>query len=135
MLALQFRRALAVLFCFAGGLAYWLDYGAILRGDAFGIPFGWGFGTAVTIAFITVPLAVDRDDPHLKMREILIAFGLLIFAAVGLGAGTVLHGSPQFALGAVIGATIGGALSYWAFGEDRRKRGVPRTNAGFSRRR
>jgi hypothetical protein len=69
MLALQFRRCLVVLFCFAGGLTYWLGYGAILRGDAFGIPFGWGFGTAAAIAFTTVPLAFDRDDPHLKSEK------------------------------------------------------------------
>lgn len=124
------RRAIAVVVCSAAMLAYWLGYGAILNGSAFGAAFGWGFGSAATAALAAIPLTVDRDDP------IVIAGGfglygcmaLLIAASANFGAGIILHGSREYWIGGVLGALAGGALSYWAFGDDRKQRGVPRVS-------
>lgn len=124
------RRAIAVVVCSAAMLAYWLGYGAILNGSAFGVPFGWAFGAAATAFGFAVPLIVDRDDPGFESEKWVgpaaVAFALSSSAV--FGAGIVLHGSREYLIGGALGALAGGGLSYWANGDDRKQRGVPRVS-------
>lgn len=77
-------------------------------------------------SFAVIPLIFDRDDVGLGFGTVLATCSILVIASAVLGGGFVLHGSPQFALGALLGAGMGSVLAYWALGEDRKKRGVPR---------
>ena len=123
------RRAIAVIVCSAAMLAYWLGFGSIVRGNAFGVPFGWAFGSAAFAAVFATPLMFDRDDPTLIAGKTgPFALIAIIAAATNFGAGIVLHGSREYWIGGALGAAIGGALSYWAFGQDRADRGVPRVS-------
>lgn len=123
------RRTIAVIVCSAAMLAYWLGFGSIVRGTMFGVPFGWAFGSAAFIAVFITPLIFDRDDPSLITGKTApFALIAVIAAAANFGAGIALHGSREYWIGGVLGALIGGALSYWAFGDDRKQRGVPRVS-------
>lgn len=123
------RRAIAVIVCSAAMLAYWLGYGAILNGSAFGAAFGWGFGAAATAMIFATPLYFDRDDPSLIAGTgVLMGLVFILAAAAVFGAGIILHGTREYWIGGALGALIGGALSYWAFGDDRKQRGVPRVS-------
>lgn len=136
MLAFRFRQALAVVLCFAGGLAYWFGYYGILEGRWFGEPFGWGFGAAATIALGSMPLIFDRDDPTIARGIGVPGTLIVIILAAGVFGASVssYYREPMFFLGAGLGGSIGALLSYWGFGEDRKKRGVPRTTSAFGNR-
>lgn len=129
------RRAVAVVVCSAAMLAYWLGFGSIVRGTMFGVPFGWAFGTAVMLSVASIPFTVDRDDPAMLAGGFPL-YGMLaclLGATAGFGAGIALHSSPAYWTGAALGAVIGWPLGYWAFGDDRRQRGVPRVTGSERR--
>lgn len=125
----MFRRTIAAVVCFAAMLAYWLGYGAILNGSAFGVPFGWAFGSALTLSIATIPFTVDRDDPAGSGFALWGMLACLTGASAIFGAGIAWHSSREYWLGAAFGALIGWPLGYWAFGDDRKQRGVPRVSA------
>jgi hypothetical protein len=67
MALIYVRSILAIVLCRAGGLAYWFGFSAIVRRDAFGVPFGWGFGPGAVIGGAAVPLVMCLVEPRSPM--------------------------------------------------------------------
>jgi hypothetical protein len=102
MALIYVRSILAIVLCLAGGLAVWFGYRGIVGGDWFGVPFGWGFGTALTLMLPTLPLIFDRDDPSLA-KGVGVPSALIIIAlgGAGLDAGIIAN---AFASAYLLGA-------------------------------
>lgn len=129
------RRVIAIVIWSAGMIAVWLAGQAILTARVFGDAFAWGFGSVFVATLFLVPLAVDRDD--LTQTEAYCALALSVGATAVFWAGAFRYGLTDvtYYYGGLLAALISLPLSYWAFGDDRRRRGVPRATSLFGSRR
>ena len=89
--------------------------------------FGDGFVCALGLVCGLHVFVIDADDVGRERLTNVIAFAILLTCAFGLGASWALHGvMSQVSIGAAVGAALFFPMMYWASGQDRIKRGVPR---------